>query len=164
MDRFFAGTIEEKMVTMEEVYACHGVQLLQDTAITDSLALLKGQAASLSRQMTDMDMGSLCSSCAEKAGGGCCSGYMEANSDVILLLMNRLQGTAVRRQHSNPGDCCFLGVSGCILPIKPMFCLNYNCSHIHKRAGRDQMKSLEQLSGIILTEQTRLEAILLQTI
>jgi Fe-S-cluster containining protein len=86
---------------------------------------------------------------------------MEANSDVLLLLMNRLHGADVSRQHPQSDDCCFLGAQGCILPIKPMFCLNYNCSHIHARATDAEMNTLEQLAGRILTEQTRLETMLL---
>ena len=164
LDRFFSGTIDDKMVEMQNLYDCHGKQLLADKAITDSLELLTEYAGELSVQMTTMDMGRLCCNCASQAGGGCCSSYMEANSDVILLLMNRLHGTIVSRQHSNAEECCFLGDSGCILPIKPMFCLNYNCNHIHDLATRAEMNKLEQLAGRILTEQTRLETIILQNL
>jgi len=164
LDRFFSGTVEDKMERMEELYNRHGAQLLENEAITKSLALLREYAIKLSAQMKAMNLGQLCSKCASRTGGGCCSSYMEANSDVILLLMNRLRGTTVSRQHSNTDECCFLGDSGCILPIKPMFCLNYNCIHIHALATRAEMNKLEQLAGRILTEQTRLETILLQTL
>jgi hypothetical protein len=89
---------------------------------------------------------------------------MEANSDTILLLINRLQGVTARRQHEPSGECCFLGNSGCILPVKPIFCLNYNCSHIHDQASRTEVHTLEQLAGTLLTEQTRLESMLMQHI
>jgi hypothetical protein len=162
LERFFSGTTDEKLHAMEKLYSQHQKQLLTNETITDSLAILKEYGAALSGQMKAMHMDSLCCSCAEQAGGGCCSSYMEANSDVLLLLMNRLQGTTVGRQHSSTQECCFLGNSGCILPIKPMFCLNYNCSHIHARATAKEMQDLEYLAGKILTEQTRLETILLQ--
>lgn len=161
LDRFFSGTIDEKMVAMNDLYDRHGKQLLADQENIDSLQLMSQYVLELSAHMKTMHLGRLCSSCASKAGGGCCSGYMEANSDVILLLMNRLQGTAVIRQHDNLEECCFLGDSGCILPIKPMFCLNYNCSHIHKQATDAEMAKLEQLAGRVLTEQTQLETMLL---
>jgi len=43
-----------------------------------------------------------------------------------------------------------------------MFCLNYNCKNIVDQATKAEMNRLERLAGILLTEQTRLEAILLQ--
>lgn len=164
LDRFFSGTIDDKMVEMKNLYDRHGKQLLADTAITQSLALLRKYAAKLSAQMKAMNLGQLCSECASRTGGGCCSSYMEANSDVILLLINRLYGINVTRQHEDSTECCFLGNFGCILPIKPIFCLNYNCKHISDQATKTEMNDLEQLAGRLLTEQTRLESILLHNL
>jgi len=164
LDRFFSGSIEHKLMTMETLYAQSGKQLLADDAVTSSLALLLEYEETLSGQMRDMAMAKLCRGCASREGGGCCSSYMEANSDVILLLINRLHGATVSRQHSRMEECCFLGSQGCVLPIKPMFCLNYNCSHIQEQATSVARDKLEQLTGRILTEQTRLETILLQKI
>ena len=161
LDRFFSGTVDDKMLEMEELYGRYDSQLLKNEVITDSLALLRKYAAKLSAQKKAMNLGQLCSNCASRAGGGCCSSYMEANSDVILLLTNRLYGINVTRQHEDSTQCCFLGHSGCILPIKPMFCLNYNCKHISDQATIKEMNDLEQLAGRLLTEQTRLESILL---
>jgi hypothetical protein len=152
------------MVDMKNLYDRHGKQLLADKAITNSLALLRKYAAKLSAQMEAINLRQLCSNCASRTGGGCCSSYMEANSDVILLLINRLYGINVTRQHENSTQCCFLGHSGCILPIKPMFCLNYNCKHISDLATTTEMNDLEQLAGRLLTEQTRLESILLHNL
>jgi hypothetical protein len=120
LDDFFSGTINEKMQTMEKLYDQYKTELLDDERINHSLLLLNHYAAELCTQMNIMKLGSLCSNCAGQPGGGCCSSYMEANSDVILLLMNRLHGTTVNRQHSNMEECCFLSNSGCILPIKPI--------------------------------------------
>jgi hypothetical protein len=164
LDQFFSGTTDEKLLTMAKLFADHGKTLLAEQEVQLSLSLLSRYAAALTGQMNTMDMGELCGRCAGKDGGGCCSSYMEANSDVILLLMNRLQGTVVARQELPAEDCCFLGKTGCTLPIKPMFCLNYNCSHIHARATVPEMASLERLAGKMLTEQTRLEALILQKI
>jgi Fe-S-cluster containining protein len=164
LDRFFSGTVDYKMHAMDKLYNRHGRQLLADETITVSLALLKEYAAELSAYMQAMSLGPLCSNCASRTGGGCCSSYMEANSDVVLLLINRLYGINVTRQHDDSTDCCFLGHSGCILPIKPMFCLNYNCKHISDQATKKEMDDLEQLAGRLLTEQTRLESILLHNL
>ena len=164
LDRFFSGGTDEKITTMEELYARHHKALLQDPAVTDSLALVKEYCRILTHQMLAMHLDQLCNACAEQEGGGCCSSYMEANSDVILLLINRLQGVAVIRQHEQTEECCFLGSRGCILPVKPIFCLNYNCTHIHDQSNKTEITTLEYLAGRLLTEQTRLEALLLQKI
>lgn len=161
LDRFFSGTGDDIIRKMEELYGLYGSQLLKNEAITEALTLLRKYEAKLSAQMEAMNLGKLCSNCASRTGGGCCSSYMEANSDVILLLINRLYGINVTRQHEDSTQCCFLGHSGCILPIKPMFCLNYNCKHISDQATKKEMNDLEQLAGRLLTEQTRLESILL---
>ncbi len=161
LDRFFSGTLNDKMVEMDTIYGRRKKQLLKDKAVNKSLGLLKKYAAELSAQMKAMHMDELCSNCAGQSGGGCCSAYMEANSDVILLLINRLYGTRITKQHGAAGQCCFLGDSGCILTIKPMFCLNYNCRHISDQATETEMRELEQLAGRLLTEQTRLESLLL---
>lgn len=164
LDLFFSGTVDDKMLAMENLYGRYARLLLKDKAVTDSLVLLKEYVANLSAQMVGMDLGRLCSNCASHSDGGCCSSYMEANSDAILLLINRLHGIDVIRQHENLSECCFLSVSGCILPIKPMFCLNYNCKHIFDQATKTEMNRLEQLAGRLLTEQTKLESIILQNL
>jgi len=164
LDRFFSGTVDEKITTMEKLYARHYEELQQDKTVVDSLALVTEYSRVLAHQMLAMQLDRLCTACAGQEGGGCCSSYMEGNSDVILLLINRLQGVAVCRQHEQADECCFLGSTGCILPVKPIFCLNYNCKHIHDQSSRTEINTLEYLSGRLLTEQTRLEALLLQKI
>jgi len=164
LDRFFSGTTEEKIMVMEELYARYRETLSQDQDIAESLELLTEYGQALAHQMLAMDMDKLCCACATHEEGGCCSSYMEANSDVILLLINRLQGVSVCRQHKRPDECCFLGHSGCILPVKPIFCLNYNCKHIHDQSSKEAVNTLERLAGKLLTEQTRLESLVLQKI
>ncbi len=163
LDRFFSGSVDDKITEMNSLYASYGKEMLADRTVTDALALIKVYTAELSDQMLTMKLDELCSSCAGQADGGCCSSYMEANSDVMQLLINRLQGDTVCRQDSGRGseECCFLGTRGCILPVKPMFCLNYNCSKIHTLASKEEILLLEQLAGRLLTKQTELETILL---
>ena len=166
LDRFFSGSVDSKITAMDALYSEYGREMLADREIREALALIKGYVAELSSQMLAMNLDSLCSSCASRAKGGCCSSYMEANSDVIQLLINRLQGDTVCRQHKEDASetCCFLGSTGCTLPVKPMFCLNYNCSHIHEQASDQDILLLEQLAGRLLTKQTELETILLARI
>lgn len=164
LDRFFSGTTGDKLLEMEQVFTDHGPALLARHDVTESLARINLLAGRLDSTMASMNLGILCSRCASTQGGGCCSSYMEANTDVILLLMNRLLGSRVQRQHAPSNECCFLGDKGCTLPVKPMFCLNYNCSHIHEAVGDTRMAALEFPAGQLLTEQTRLEALILQAL
>lgn len=163
LDRFYAGTSDEKIAAMEELYRVHGVALEDNEKIQQSMTLLATYTAALSSHMVNMHLDALCTSCAATTGGGCCSSYMEANSNVLMLLINKLAGIEVVRQHPNSTECCFLGRTGCILSIKPVFCLNYNCKHITDKATGNEMTELERLAGQLLCEQTRLEDVLLNS-
>ena len=48
--------------------------------------------------------------------------------------------------------------------IKPIFCLNYNCSHIHQAATKEEMEALDMRAGALLSEQVELEKLLLQLV
>ena len=164
LDLYFSGTVEDKLTTGRQLFALHGSTLLQQEDIVASLNRLRQYEAMLTSRMEAMDMGRRCSSCAATPGGGCCSSYMAANTDAVLLLINLLIGMEVSIQHGNGIECCFLGSKGCILKIKPIFCLNYNCSHIKEAASIQQMALLEQAAAVLLGEQTLLETSLLEQI
>jgi hypothetical protein len=111
--------------------------------------------------MAAMAMGATCTQCAGRPGGGCCSRYMAAENDVLQLLLNMLAGVQVHIQQDNRIECCFLGKTGCILSFKPMFCLNYICSHIKGKGDRANLLLLEQRTGDLLTKQAAMEQLLL---
>ena len=162
LNLYFSGPVKEKLAVSRQLFASHGQNILQQQEVLDRLDRLRTGEAVLNTQMRTMGMGSRCSACAAQATGGCCSSYMAANTDAILLLINQLLGTEVEIQHENDIECCFLGTSGCILQIKPIFCLNYNCSHIKTAASPRQMQELEKKAGALLSEQTGLESLLLE--
>lgn len=90
--------------------------------------------------------------------GGCCSAYMgHENNDVLQLLMNLLAGVDVRIVRTDGVECCFLAESGCLLPFKPIFCLNYLCERIQKESTKADLKVLEQKTGYLLGQQVLLE-------
>lgn len=162
LNLYFSGSVEEKLEVSRQLFAEHGQDLLQQQEIMNGFARLQQSETALNEQMRKMDMASRCSVCAAQAAGGCCSSYMAANTDAVLLLINQLMGIEVKIQHANEIECCFLGSTGCILQIKPIFCLNYNCSHIRAAATPDQMQALEKKAGILLGEQTAIESLLLE--
>jgi hypothetical protein len=164
IELYFSGTVEDKLNTARKLYAEHAVNILKQQNIKDRLNQLQQYESALDTHMSDMQMGKRCSACAARAKGGCCSSYMAGNTDAILLLINLLMGVDVVIQHQNKINCCFLGSQGCILPIKPIFCLNYNCTHIQKAASISEMLLLDKRAGTLLSLQTRIEGILLELI
>jgi len=164
LDRYFSGTVDEKLATAHQLLAQYGKKLLQHKDIKDYLAGLRHHETILDAQMGAMEMGKRCSACASTPKGGCCSNYMAGNTDAILLLINLLINIDVTIQHDNGIDCCFLGRQGCILPIKPIFCLNYNCTHIQNSATTDEMQLLHRHAGTLLSLQTKTEGLLLDLI
>jgi len=125
------------------------------------LTAVEADERALRDQMGAMGMGATCTQCASRQGGGCCSLYMAGENDVLQLLMNLLAGVQVRILDNGGKECCFLGVSGCILTLKPMFCLNYNCNHIKDKEDMATLLLLEQKTGALLTKQAVLEQLLL---
>ncbi|MEN8188834.1 MAG: hypothetical protein ABFS19_03230, partial [Thermodesulfobacteriota bacterium] len=111
----------------------------------------------LTSQMRSMEMHHTCSHCGSRPGGGCCSLYMAGETDVIQLLMNMMAGVTVEMVNRDGVECCYLGGQGCILPLKPMFCLNYNCEQIQQQSGLEELDRLDQLSGALLQAQHELE-------
>lgn len=162
-DRVYNKPVALRLEYALELYDMYHEQLLVDESFIGQLALLRQKASALQTHMQLMNMGPLCVKCATGAGGGCCSLYMAGETDALQLLMNLLAGVAVTMVRDDGRECCFLGEMGCIFIFKPMFCLNYNCSHIVAVAPAQQMRELERLTGQLLTEQYQTEK-LLQTL
>ena len=143
--------------------------LQREPALPASLHVLLPQlgqeATKLTDQMRALGMGEACSLCAARSFGGCCSAYMAANCDVVLLVLNRLLGTDLRIQtHENQGRdaCCFLDPAGCIFLVKPIFCLNYYCGHLQERIAPADMQKLQTQTSRVLGLQCAFEEQLLQ--
>ena len=164
IDRFFSGAVQDKLASAEELFSRYGADLLQEKTFLNKLSGLRARVVSLERHMETMEMGARCAACAAQPGGGCCSAYMAGNSDVLLLLINMLIGVEVNLRHHSGSDCGFLGKRGCILSIKPIFCLNYNCTHIRGAASEGQMRLLDKHAGTVLSLQTEIETMLLERI
>ncbi len=130
--------------------------------ISRSLALLTGMANDLSLQMSAMDFGRVCSTCAGKPKGGCCGKDFVNENDTIQLLMNLMAGVPIAFCHDNDKECLFLGKSGCTLSFKPFFCLNYDCQSIKECASDEGLSRYGLMRGTLLREQWRLEQLLLE--
>ncbi len=161
---YYSGTVAAKLQAALDLHECHAAHLNASPVIREELDRLRHGSHALSAHMQSMNLGRLCSQCAERPGGGCCSAYMADNTDSILLLINLLLGIPIQPRHNSAADCCFLGEQGCIFLIKPIFCLNYNCKAILDTTEDDRLQTLYRLAGAVLSRQTRLETLLLDAL
>lgn len=161
---YYSGTVAAKLTVACGLYASHAPRLNTSTVISKDLERLQQQAIALDAHMKSMDLGRLCSHCAARPGGGCCSAYMADNTDSILLLINLLLGVTVELRNNGEADCCYLGEQGCQFLIKPIFCLNYNCQHIVDGADGESLEGLYRLAATVLSQQTRVEGLLLEVL
>jgi len=155
------GDAKTKLATAKGLQAALG-EKIHDEQLAVGLARLNGLARELASQMRGMNFGIICSACAGRLGGGCCSQVMADETDVLQLLMNLLAGVAVDLCRDNGRECHFLGEAGCILSFKPIFCLNYDCSAIKDCPDDEGLMRYGQLRGRLLQEQWQLEQLLLQ--
>jgi len=160
----YGGTVESRLTASQALFARLAAQLRSDSTFMVRLDLLTHHARAVTTHMAAMHLGPLCTRCSSEAGGGCCSLFMAGETDALQMLMNLLAGIDVRPVRNDGLECCFLGETGCIFLFKPMFCLNYNCTHIHQAATPEQMQELERLAGTLLTGQYELEQFLLARI
>jgi len=158
----FWGALTRKISLANELYEEQGSALLAKPDIAQQLEVMNKHAASVSKSMQNTTIPEQCTICATTGkNGGCCSLSMADENDTILLLANLLAGNAVRAQRDDGRECSFLGPAGCSLRFKPMFCLNYLCSHIRKRLTLDELRKLDRAAGLLLQSQYRAEQILL---
>ena len=150
-----------KLFLAHQLFKDNGEALCSIPLVRDSLVALELQAQLLQDQMTFLNFAPLCSSCALKPGGGCCSLYMADENDAVLFLINLLAGHQVSIQKDDDFECYLLGPKGCILRFKPMFCLNYNCRAIKINTDTDILSSYLTASAQLLQKQWQVETLIL---
>jgi len=164
LDAFYNGSVAARLAASQRLHQLLAARLKQDDHFSRELVQLIEYAGKVSQQMAAMHYGSLCINCSSQPTGGCCSLYMAGETDALQMLLNLLAGIDVRPVCLDGEECLFLGDAGCIFLFKPMFCLNYNCTHIHRTAPPEAMQELERLSGALLGKQYELEQYLLTII
>lgn len=156
---YYSGEPGEKLAVAQRLFG-ELTDLSTSPVFMDELEQMRRHSQALSAHMQAMDLGRLCSQCASRPDGGCCSAFMAGNTDAIQMLINLLLGATVTEHPDSGENCCFLGPRGCCFPVKPIFCLNYNCTHILESAGSDQLHTLYRLAAAVLSQQTRVEFLL----
>jgi len=160
VQHFYSGTPADKLAAARRLHALFAVRP-EDAQLAAALAELRKQANALAAHMHSLDFGTLCTACASRPDGGCCSAYMADNVDAVLLLTNLLLGCDVRPVGTDPAGCRFLGERGCVFLIKPIFCLNYNCRAILDTTPAMGLAELFRRAAAVLSHQTRVEEMLL---
>jgi hypothetical protein len=164
MQTFYSGTSSGKLAEARKLYQTHLARPTACPSLAAELAHLREQAGALNDHMRAMGLGRLCSHCAARPDGGCCSAYMADNTDSIQILINLLLGIEVEIQESGAENCCFLGIQGCLFLAKPIFCLNYNCTGIVDSAADDSLAILYQRAAAVLSRQIKVESLLLEAL
>jgi hypothetical protein len=159
---WYNGTPAEKLAQARLLRQEIGAQLLADADFMGEIETLRSHCLALSTQMQAMDLGSLCSACAARDDGGCCSASMADNTDSLQILINLLLEQPLHLREPADSECCFLGPTGCPFMAKPIFCLNYNCHHICTGSEPGVLALLEQRAAAVLSQQTRIESLLLE--
>ncbi|MGE4560746.1 MAG: hypothetical protein AB7E77_11115 [Desulfobulbus sp.] len=159
---WYNGTPAEKLSQAQLLFERFRDGRLIEASLSRELGQLQRECQGLSDQMEAMALGHLCSGCAARPGGGCCSAYMADNTDSLQILINLLLGVRVSRREPEDSECCFLGPTGCLFRAKPIFCLNYNCSRIVSSADPAALALLEQRTAAALGQQIRIESLLLE--
>lgn len=160
-----SGLPAEKLARAHALLTALGDPLAVHADLAAQIETLRGHCHALDDHMgTVMDLGRLCGQCASRPDGGCCSEYMAGNTDSLQILINLLLGIEVTLRADSGADCCFLGPRGCLFAVKPMFCLNYNCSHILNGAEPGQLAILYQRAAAVLSLQTQVEELLVEAI
>ena len=158
----YSGTVNDKLNQAGKLHANLGGRAASVPGLTEALGQLREHACALDEQMRAMEMGQRCGQCAATPGGGCCSAFMAGNADAVQLLINLLMGIDVIHREQSGENCGFLGPQGCLFLVKPIFCLNYNCSHILTGSEPGQLAALYQRAAAVLRQQTEVEGLLLE--
>ncbi len=161
LDELFHSDVNQKRINAHVAYQELGSELAQLPEVKEKLSNLQTLSENLFQQMASMTMFTLCAACGQKNDGGCCSEFMSNETDTVLLLINLLLGVDVKPQRDDGFECCYLGGKGCILKVKPMFCLNYNCQQILTGNEPEVIRELEKAASAVLREQYALEQIIL---
>ena len=111
VQHLYSGTPADKLAAAHRLHAVF-LARPEDAALDAALLELRDRAEALATHMRSLDFGALCTACASRPDGGCCSAYMADNVDAVLLLTNLLLGCDVRPVGSDPAGCRFLGERG----------------------------------------------------
>ncbi len=163
-NNLYADDVSTKIANAQTLFNCYGDRLRSSGQAVAVLKTIRQRADNLQEVMVALGMPRFCTACGARSEGGCCSAEMANETDAILILMNMLLAQEVARQREDGLECIFLGAKGCSLFLKPIFCLNYNCTKIKHGLSPAELFELERVSARLLQEQLVMEELILAAI
>lgn len=89
-----------------------------------------------------------CKACAER-GVRCCGEGLEwklrPEEFLINLVLHELEGRTLLLKERSQEDCLFLGESGCLLILTPLFCRNFFCRELSEFLGHEGLIYLQSV-------------------
>lgn len=116
----------------------------------------------LRKTMRAARMDRICSACGEETGGGCCGASVARQADPLLLFANRLLGSPACPQNDDFTTCCFLGKNGCVLRVKPLLCVHYDCAVMLASVAPKRLAAVDEARNALLEAWIALEVRLRQ--
>ena len=146
--------LEHEVRKARDFFSHYGDQILQDEKCLRALKVYRAAISRTWETMKGIGIMKACSECSHKWEGGCCFAGVEHWYGHILFLVNILLGAPLPESRLVRNGCFFVGPTGCLLPARHSFCINYLCDSIKcllcktERYELNTMAGMEILSGI----------------
>lgn len=154
---------DEAIERAQALWEAYAERIRSDETAAIALERLAAAASGLQSKMRAARMDRICKACGEATGGGCCGASVARQVGPWLLLANRLLGHAPPTQEGDFTVCRYLGPSGCVLLIKPLICVKYDCremlSSVDWRRLEQVREAREALFDAWLAVETRLREV-----
>lgn len=119
----------------------------EDEFIMVKLDFLNGAIKNTKKVFEETGSFAFCAECA-KSGEMCCSVGVELKlrpaEFFINLLLAEKTNYCLSFNLERPLDCLFLGKSGCILILVPIFCRNFFCEKLSKFLGHENLIKIQR--------------------
>ena len=138
-------------------FADYGSEMLADDFLQKLIDEYRQAIENTNRLMKKLNLVALCSNCAAREHGSCCSDEVENWYDSWLLFINLLMGAEIDLVREAPGQCLFVGAHGCKLIARFSFCVNFLCPEIVQSLTESDKRKLLAVSGAELLAGWNLE-------
>lgn len=128
-------------------FADCGSEILADDFFQKLIAEYRQAIQNTNQFMKELNLVTLCSNCAAREHGSCCSEEVENWYDTWLLFINLLMGAEVDLVREAHGHCLFVGAHGCKLIARYSFCVNFLCPEIVQSLTASDKQKLLAVSG-----------------
>ena len=144
----------EKALRLKELF---GLTCLENPESGRLLRDLRDLIHGTDSAMRESGVAAACARCAAGGKGSCCFMEMGESYGAMELFVNLLLGSSLPEKTDFPGSCHFVGDSGCRLPARQSFCLNYFCPELKESLGKETIRKIQRQVGEQLLAAYELE-------